>query len=129
MDHRCGVLDELLAQREFYVCSYCWLPSPRLVPCSITIRVEDAVTQNTASWIDRSLLNAVRKTLGTAPISLALPQVENRPCLVAPTIGTVRIANRSTLAALVMNPEVVFGEAYCDGRIEVEGDLDRKSAV
>ena len=79
------------------------------------------MTLNNASWIDRSLLKAVRRALGTAPISLALPNLENRPT--SPPIGTVRIADRATLAGLVMNPEVVFGDAYSDGRIAVEGDL------
>ncbi len=84
-----------------------------------------AVDVRSGSWIDRSLLNAIRKNLGTAPLSLALPEIENHPNSAAPPVGTVRIADRRTLAALVMNPEVVFGDAYCDGRIEVEGDLER----
>ncbi len=81
------------------------------------------MTLNNASWIDRSLLKAVRRAVGTAPISLALPHLEDRPS--TSPIGTVRIADRATLAGLVMNPEVVFGDAYSDGRIDVEGDLVR----
>ena len=83
------------------------------------------MTLNNASWIDRSLLKAVRRAVGTAPISLALPHIENQPSTTSSPIGTVRIADRATLAGLVMNPEVVFGDAYSDGRIEVEGDLVR----
>ena len=41
--------------------------------------MEDTVTLNNASWIDRSLLKAVRRAVGTAPISLSLPHVENLP--------------------------------------------------
>jgi cyclopropane-fatty-acyl-phospholipid synthase len=85
--------------------------------------MEDTVTLNNASWVDHSLLKAVRRAVGSAPISLALPHIENRPD--ASPIGTIRIADRATLAGLVMNPEVVFGDAYSDGRIEVEGDLVR----
>src|ERR1022692_5297574 len=87
--------------------------------------MEDAVTLNNSSWIDRSLLKAVRRAVGTAPISLALPRVEDRPITASSPIGTIRIADRATLAGLVMNPEVVFGDAYSDGRIEVDGDLVR----
>ncbi|MGB8768176.1 MAG: cyclopropane-fatty-acyl-phospholipid synthase family protein [Candidatus Korobacteraceae bacterium] len=83
------------------------------------------MTLDNASWIDRSLLNAVRRALGTAPISVALPHIENRPNTTSLLVGTVRIADRATLAGLVMNPEVVFGDAYSDGRIEVDGDLVR----
>jgi cyclopropane-fatty-acyl-phospholipid synthase len=35
------------------------------------------------------------------------------------------IQDRATLAALLRDPEVSFGDAYMDGRIEVEGDLVR----
>jgi cyclopropane-fatty-acyl-phospholipid synthase len=38
-------------------------------------------------------------------------------------IATVVIRDRRTLAGLVLDPEVAFGEAYADGRIQVEGDL------
>jgi cyclopropane-fatty-acyl-phospholipid synthase len=85
--------------------------------------MEDTVTLNNASWFDRSLLKAVRSALGTAPIVLSLPGVENLPDTTAPPIGAIRIADRATLAGLVMNPEVVFGDAYSDGRIQVDGDL------
>jgi len=38
-------------------------------------------------------------------------------------VATVRIRDRRTLLRLIVNPEVQFGDAYTDGRIEVEGDL------
>jgi cyclopropane-fatty-acyl-phospholipid synthase len=38
-------------------------------------------------------------------------------------VGGFRIADRSTLLKLLINPERYFGEAYSDGAIEVEGDL------
>ena len=41
---------------------------------------------------------------------------------VAP-IATVRFRDRTTLAKLAFDPEVAFGDAYADGRIEVQGDL------
>jgi cyclopropane-fatty-acyl-phospholipid synthase len=87
--------------------------------------MEDTVTLNNTSGIDRSLLKAVRRALGTAPLTVALPHLENRPSTTSSPIGTIRIADRATLAGLVMNPEVVFGDAYSDGRIEVDGDLVR----
>jgi cyclopropane-fatty-acyl-phospholipid synthase len=79
------------------------------------------VTPNNASPTDHTLLTLIRKGLGKAPITLAVPGVEDRSDL--PSVGTVRISDRPTLRALVMNPEMVFGDAYSDGRIEVEGDL------
>jgi cyclopropane-fatty-acyl-phospholipid synthase len=38
-------------------------------------------------------------------------------------LATVVVRDIRTLARMVVDPEVAFGEAYADGRIEVEGDL------
>ena len=38
-------------------------------------------------------------------------------------VADIRIANRSTLLKLLVDPDVHFGEGYSDGSIEVEGDL------
>ena len=38
-------------------------------------------------------------------------------------MATVAIHDHRTLAGLMLDPEVAFGEAYSDGRIRVEGDL------
>ena len=48
---------------------------------------------------------------------------ENLPDTDAPIVGTVRIAERSTLLSMILNPELGFGDAYAAGRIEMEGDL------
>jgi hypothetical protein len=40
-------------------------------------------------------------------------------------VATMVIQDRNTLAGLLRDPEVSFGDAYMDGRIEVEGDLVR----
>jgi cyclopropane-fatty-acyl-phospholipid synthase len=40
-------------------------------------------------------------------------------------MATVKIADRLTLAALAVSPEIGFGEGYSEGRIEVQGDLVR----
>src|SRR5215471_8271577 len=61
--------------------------------------------------------------LGPVPIALALGDTEDVPDIDQPIIATVRIADRSTLARMVLNPEVGFGDAYSSGRIEVDGDL------
>ena len=38
-------------------------------------------------------------------------------------LATLRFADRRALLGLLVDPDVHFGEAYSDGRIEVEGDL------
>jgi cyclopropane-fatty-acyl-phospholipid synthase len=38
-------------------------------------------------------------------------------------VGTIRINDRGALWRLLYHPEIGFGEAYTDGRLEVDGDL------
>ena len=80
---------------------------------------------STTSWMDRHLLHALRSLLGPIPVVLILGDAEDLPDTDTPIVGTVRIPDRSTLLSMVMNPEMGFGDAYSDGRIEMEGDLVR----
>ena len=43
----------------------------------------------------------------------------------ASPIATIVVRDRSVLPTLVLDPEVGFGDAYADGRIQVQGDLVR----
>lgn len=43
--------------------------------------------------------------------------------MAAPPVATIAVAERRTLIRLILNPEIEFGEAYSEGRIQVEGDL------
>jgi cyclopropane-fatty-acyl-phospholipid synthase len=73
--------------------------------------------------LDRKLLAVLRSLLGPVPIALVLEDTENLPDIDSPIVGTVRIADRSTLISMALNPEVAFGDAYSSGKIDMEGDL------
>ncbi|HLK34060.1 MAG TPA: cyclopropane-fatty-acyl-phospholipid synthase family protein [Terriglobales bacterium] len=69
------------------------------------------------------LLNKLYAAAGSPPARIALqggPEVgpEGRAA-----VATVIIRDRATLARIVLNPEVAFGEAYAEGSLQVEGDL------
>ncbi len=83
------------------------------------------MTATTTSGIDRKLLAVLRRLLGPAPVALVLRKTESLPDTDEPVIGTIRIADRSTLLAVALDPELGFGDAYSAGRIDVEGDLVR----
>jgi len=83
------------------------------------------VSPTTTSGIDQKLLAALRRFLGPAPIALVLRDARNLPETDDPIIATVRIAERSTLLSMALDPEVGFGDAYSAGQLEVEGDLVR----
>src|SRR5579862_3326235 len=73
--------------------------------------------------VERWMLQQIFKAIGPAPLRFAIQNgMEISTPGVSPT-ATVVIRDRRTLARLIMDPEVAFGEAYSDGRIHVEGDL------
>jgi len=72
-------------------------------------------------WLAQKILNAI----GRAPVRIVLENGETIvPAGVSP-VASVMIKDRRTLAELCIDPEVAFGDAYMDGRIQVEGDLVR----
>jgi cyclopropane-fatty-acyl-phospholipid synthase len=74
--------------------------------------------------LEARLLRRLIVGLGEPPIEFMLDWTGERvaPKGVAP-LGSVRIADRQTLLGLLRNPRLGFGDAYSDGRLEIEGDL------
>lgn len=73
--------------------------------------------------VEKRLLGRVFEAVGPAPVRIVLPDgLSVSPPGITP-VATVSVRDRATLAALVVDPEVAFGEAYADGRIQIEGDL------
>jgi cyclopropane-fatty-acyl-phospholipid synthase len=71
---------------------------------------------------ERLLLGKIQQSVAQAPIRVILGEKE--PGDAADNgLDTVVIRDRRTLARLVLDPDIGFGDAYMEGRIEVEGDL------
>ncbi len=90
--------------------------------------VNDAATSRTAAqgkaslpdrWLVRRLLDGV----GQPPITIALWDGAVFAPSGAASVARLVIHDRRTLQKLVANPEYEFGELYCTGHIEVEGEL------
>ena len=73
--------------------------------------------------IDRWLLSRLRHVLGPISARVCLNGAETIPSQDLSPPVTVRFSDRRTLASLLLDPEVAFGDGYSDGRIQVEGDL------
>jgi cyclopropane-fatty-acyl-phospholipid synthase len=73
--------------------------------------------------VEKWLLRKVQNSIGRAPIQLSLGDAENSTASGTPPVAKVIIRDRWTLAKLIINPELAFGDAFSEGRIEVEGDL------
>jgi len=85
------------------------------------MRINQAPSHRWDRWLVRRLFQAI----GPAPIRVALGGGDGFvPAGISP-VATVRIRDRRTLAQLVLDPEIGFGEAYAEGRIQVEGDFVR----
>jgi cyclopropane-fatty-acyl-phospholipid synthase len=72
--------------------------------------------------LDGYLLKCLAERMGPAALRYAL----GRTSLAPPTgsaVATLRFRDRRALMGLILDPEVHFGDAYSDGRIEIEGDL------
>ena len=81
---------------------------------------------------DRSWRSRLRRALGArllartggVPFAIVLPDGAEIAPPGAPPIACLRVADSSTLLALLgPSADLHFGDAYADGRIEIEGDL------
>ena len=76
-----------------------------------------------AASLDGRLLRFLLQSLGNPPVRVTLWTGESLLPGDGDPVAHVWIANRATLAKLVADPELQFGECYCDGSLEVEGDF------
>jgi cyclopropane-fatty-acyl-phospholipid synthase len=75
------------------------------------------------STIEKWILRKIHASIGRPPIRLALGRGPEVVPTNSETVASVLISDWGTLARLLLNPEIGFGDGYADGRIEVEGDL------
>jgi len=73
--------------------------------------------------VTRWWLKKIYDSMGAPNIRIAVGDGEPYPTDTDDAVATVRIDGWRTLASLVLNPEIGFGEGYRDGRIDVPGDL------
>ncbi len=73
--------------------------------------------------VEKWLLRQIFEAIGPAPLRLMFRDGEEAcPPGVSP-LATVVIRDLPTLAGMMLDPEIAFGDAYADGRVEVYGDL------
>ena len=76
----------------------------------------------TRERLDGFLLRRLAARMGFAPLRYALGR-STFAAPVGPPVATLRFRDRRALVGLLLDPEVHFGDAYAEGRIEIEGDL------
>ncbi len=75
-----------------------------------------------AERLDALLLRRLAARMGFAPLRYALGR-STFAAPAGPPVATLRFRDRRALVGLLLDPEVHFGDAYADRRIEIEGDL------
>jgi cyclopropane-fatty-acyl-phospholipid synthase len=73
--------------------------------------------------IDRWALAGLARGLDGVPVRLTLWDGSTRSASREPAVATVAIRDRATLWRLLASTDLTFGEAYMNGRLDVEGDL------
>src|SRR5215469_17366322 len=68
------------------------------------------------------VLDRIFRGIGPAPIRVVMQGEDHCPPGITPLV-TLTIQDRGVLRALMLDPEVGFGEAYASGQIQVDGDL------
>ena len=75
-----------------------------------------------ADGLDGRLLRAVAARVEPSAVRFALGE-SSVAASADPPLATIRFRDRRTLLELALDPVGRFGDAYADGRVEVEGDL------
>src|ERR1041385_1507589 len=75
-------------------------------------------------WLDRRLLSTIHHLARTAHVRMEVGEFPRKIAL-CPTLPVIRFKDRKTLIAVLLNPEMNFGDLYSQGNIEVDGDLVR----
>jgi cyclopropane-fatty-acyl-phospholipid synthase len=73
--------------------------------------------------IDGQLVRLLLKSLGEPPVRVSLWNGDSLAPTAGEAVADVRIASRASLLKLVVDPAFQFGECYCDGSIEVDGNM------
>jgi cyclopropane-fatty-acyl-phospholipid synthase len=89
--------------------------------------IEDTeISSDSGTGLARRLVEGLLGALGNPPVRFLLWTGESIMTAREAPLLTLRIADRMTLLRLLIDPDMQFGEAFTDGRIEcVEGDLVR----
>ena len=88
-----------------------------------TRRSQDARVLSAELGLEGRLMRRLLGSLGDPPLRVTLWNGESIFTGRGNAVAGIRIADRSALLKLFINPELYFGEAYGDGSIEVDGDL------
>jgi cyclopropane-fatty-acyl-phospholipid synthase len=81
------------------------------------------------TWLDRWLVNKMVDVVGSPPVRISLwDGVEATPPCANPC-AVMTYCDRAALLKTIVDPELHWGDLYCNGRVEFQGDLARFMAI
>jgi cyclopropane-fatty-acyl-phospholipid synthase len=83
----------------------------------------DQPTTPNVSAVERRLAHHVLRAIGSPPIGLVLCSGEKIAVSGDSLVASVVFRDRATFWRVLLDPNLQFGDAYSDGRLDVEGDL------
>ncbi|MDX1519928.1 MAG: cyclopropane-fatty-acyl-phospholipid synthase family protein [Gammaproteobacteria bacterium] len=90
---------------------------------SLGLQLDDLPVSPRVYAADRWLVKKLLAAIGNPSVAFRLWNGEKIYCCSEDPEKTLEIRNRAALFKLLLDPEFNFGELYCSGDIEVEGDL------
>lgn len=87
--------------------------------------VAGAVTHSSGSSMEARLLRRLLLMVGDPPVQFRLPNGEVVRGGNPEVVATLTVHDRSAVIGLIRDPHVRVADAYCDGQIDLDGDLVR----
>lgn len=81
------------------------------------------MARSVVSLMDKWLFQKANRLIGDAPLQVVPGWGERNQAIGSSGKPSFVVADRKTLAGLLLNPELAFGDAYAAGKIKVDGDL------
>ena len=81
------------------------------------------LTRSSVTWLDRWLVKKMVEVVGNPPVRISLwDGAEATPYCKHP-VAVLAYHDRGALLKTLINPELYWGDLYCTGRVEFDGDL------
>ena len=81
------------------------------------------ISHSNVTWLDRWLVQKMVDVVGNPPVRISLwDGVEVTPPCEAP-VAVMVYCDRGALFKTILDPELHWGDLYCTGRVEFEGDM------
>ena len=87
------------------------------------LRKESAMFHPGVTWLDRWLVRKMLDVVGNPPVRISLwDGIEITPPCENP-VAVMVYCDRGALFKTILDPELHWGDLYCSGRVEFEGDM------